>query len=696
MKRTRRHYLTLALSLMLVLLTWTAQTALAAESPTFNAEITNTHRITLTFNKDMQDPAGLGGGGFSYTINGADQTVTSITYNAGNPSVYALELHAGIQPGDTVTLSYTPGATPIQSTEGGLLASFSNLALTNNLDTTAPTIFVATTQDDNNNTNNDGTYLSVSFSLQMADPPAAPDGFTVTVNGSPVTITDIYRKPLFNSVYMLRLQTAIQYGQEVRLSYTPGTVQSYYGVDMAADANHYVNNQLPQPVSADLTNIALSGNPSDFTFSASTYTYENVTVENNVSGITVTPTGSGTITVDDTIVASGNASGEIALTAGVEQTILVKTTEAGKAVKTYTIKVTRLGFQAAPTFIPAQGAVAFDTELQIISANADHIYYTTDGSMPGTSVGGSTLEYNDFARPVINQSMTVRAIAVKSGWGNSECSSAVYTQALSENLTGLLLSGSPANFAFSGDTYAYNNVTVANSVTGITVTPTGAGMITVNGTIVASGAASAEIPLTAGTEETITVTATENEKSPRTYSIHITRAQSGGGSSSPAYILRTLTDNATGVSVSGRINRRAALTVRDIALHPAGTCAACDAIRARMDDLDDILLFSGDISLSKGFTGQLTVAIPVGGAYNGATATLLHCKNGRLETLTATVENGEAVFTVGSLSPFAVFAAPQVLPDIPKTGGRGLPIGVVLLTLCALAVVSVSHRKQRE
>lgn len=136
------------------------------------------------------------------------------------------------------------------------------------------------------------------------------------------------------------------------------------------------------------------------------------------------------------------------------------------------------------------------------------------------------------------------------------------------------------------------------------------------------------------------------------------------------YSFRTLTDSATGITVSGTIHRDAALTVKNTVLHDAGTCAACDAIRLRMADDDFITLVDKDISLSLGFRDSLTVTIPVGAPYNGETVTILHCANGTLETFTALVKDGKATFTVTSLSPFAVFAANR-LDIIPKTGGNG-------------------------
>ncbi|MEL1136563.1 cell wall-binding repeat-containing protein, partial [Desulfitobacterium sp. THU1] len=155
-----------------------------------------------------------------------------------------------------------------------------------------------------------------------------------------------------------------------------------------------------------------------------------VTVTNGVGTITITPTGSGTITVDGVAVTSGNASAPIALTPGVERTITVVAIEAGKTAKTYTIKVTRAMLtQATPTFSPAGGAIAFGSTVTITSAGADHIYYTTDNSDPGTVVAGSTQEYT--AQITVNAAMTIKAVAVRVGYNNSAIASATYTQASS-------------------------------------------------------------------------------------------------------------------------------------------------------------------------------------------------------------------------------------------------------------------------
>ena len=285
-----------------------------------------------------------------------------------------------------------------------------------------------------------------------------------------------------------------------------------------------------QAVSTDLSNIALTGSPSGYTFSGSTYTYSSATVLNAVSSITVTPTGSGVITMSvdylaTTTLTSGVASAPISLTAGVAKIITITTTETGKSSKVYTIIVTRNNVaQATPTFSPVAGAVAFGTPITVTSSGATAIYYTINGTDPTTGSASIT----DGGTVVINSAVTLKALAVKTGSDNSAVGSALYTQAASANLTDIALSGSPSGYTFDGATYTYTGVTVLNSVASLIATSTGSGVITMSvdylaTTTLTSGVASAPISLTAGVAKIITITTTETGKSSKVYTISITR-----------------------------------------------------------------------------------------------------------------------------------------------------------------------------
>ena len=149
-------------------------------------------------------------------------------------------------------------------------------------------------------------------------------------------------------------------------------------------------------------------------------------------------------------------------------------------------------------FVPASGLADYSTTLPL------------DAVPPGSG-------YQAIVgwRPVVGSGLPL-------SWGTSPGSFTV--TGVTANLTSLALSGIVFGYDFAPATYAYTGVTVPYAITSITVTPTGAGVITVEGTVVASGSASAAIALTAGTPKTITVVATEAGKSAKTYTIEVTRS----------------------------------------------------------------------------------------------------------------------------------------------------------------------------
>ena len=81
---------------------------------------------------------------------------------------------------------------------------------------------------------------------------------------------------------------------------------------------------------------------------------------------------------------------------------------------------------ATPTFSPAAGEVDKDTEITITCATEGAtIYYTTDGSEPTAS----STAYNEGAKPTIDTDKTIKAIAIKANYIDSDVSSASYTYA---------------------------------------------------------------------------------------------------------------------------------------------------------------------------------------------------------------------------------------------------------------------------
>jgi hypothetical protein len=173
--------------------------------------------------------------------------------------------------------------------------------------------------------------------------------------------------------------------------------------------------------------------------------------------------------------------------------------------------------------------------------------YSTGGSWINFGTGGSS-EVFSFST---TGTKYIR-VTVIDGASRSATSSEVYNVVISTpvtpNLTNIVLSNSPSYFNFSGSTYTYNGVlylTGRTTNTSITVTPTGSGTITVNGSTVASGTASSPISISDGNEKTITVVATVSGAPSKTYTIKVRKVVTSGG---------TITEGVTS-GVAWRVHR---------------------------------------------------------------------------------------------------------------------------------------------
>ena len=168
----------------------------------------------------------------------------------------------------------------------------------------------------------------------------------------------------------------------------------------------------------------------------------------------------------------------------------------------------------------------------------DVLTYTVVSAQDGEGVdvsanvtlAGNLLTY----APIAAQAEKTVTIVVKANDGKADSTGNVTITVTvaavpdTADLTKLELSGSPVNYVFSGNQYTYEGVRVASGVENITVTPTGAGEITVTvgekTETVTSGGTFGAIALEAGVEKIIVVVAKETGKTAKTYTIKVTRA----------------------------------------------------------------------------------------------------------------------------------------------------------------------------
>jgi len=134
-------------------------------------------------------------------------------------------------------------------------------------------------------------------------------------------------------------------GTSTSLGGTPQTVTNsatYYFRARSTAGCWGPQGSLAVNVPAGLSNLVLSNSPSGFNFSPTTYNYNSIRyLISTTDSIRVTPTGSGTITVNGTIVSSGTQSSPISISDGNEKTITIVVTQ-GSNNAIYTLRVRKI------------------------------------------------------------------------------------------------------------------------------------------------------------------------------------------------------------------------------------------------------------------------------------------------------------------------------------------------------------------
>ena len=252
------------------------------------------------------------------------------------------------------------------------------------------------------------------------------------------------------------------------------------------------------------------------------------------------------VRVNGTLVASGSASGAIALAEGASTSItVVVTAEDATSTATYTVAVTRAasadatlaglslsaglltpGFVAATTSYTAEVGNAQGEVTVTATAHHPHATVTVDGTAVASGSASGAIALAEGA----STSITVVVTA------EDATSTTTYTVAVTRaradassdaTLAGLSLSAGLLTPGFAAATTSYT-AEVGNAQGEVTVTATAHhphATVTVDGTAVASGSASGAIALAEGASRSITVVVTaEDATSTATYTIDVRRA----------------------------------------------------------------------------------------------------------------------------------------------------------------------------
>ncbi len=264
---------------------------------------------------------------------------------------------------------------------------------------------------------------------------------------------------------------------------------------------------------ASLSNLATSSGTLTPAFAAGTVNY-TATVTNATTGVTVTPTSTdanAAITVNGTPVLSGTASANIALSAGANNITSAVTSQDGSTTDTYSIVVNRQSNNAALSTIKLTPATALTNTgtsgttttytASVVNAIASvTVTPTAQNANAAITVNGVAVAPGTASGPVAlaeGAITTITTVVTSEDGTATRTYSITITRAPSPDasLSNLVTSSGTLTPAFAAGTLNYT-ANVTSATTGITVTPTSTdpnATITVNGTTVLSGTASANI-----------------------------------------------------------------------------------------------------------------------------------------------------------------------------------------------------------
>ena len=290
---------------------------------------------------------------------------------------------------------------------------------------------------------------------------------------------------------------------------------------------------------ATLSALSLSAGALDPAFAPATTAY-TIDVPNSTNSTTVTPTATdagATIEVNGAPVASGAASGSIALAVGPNLITIEVTAEDGVTVETYTVTVNR----AAPvtlTLSPPAGALpdgevgtAYAESFVASGGSGNYTYAVTAGALPAglTLAADGSLAGTPTTVETANFTVTASDVDVPANSGSAAYALEILAAppaSSNARLAGLQPSTGSLEPGFDPTVLAYV-VNVANEVETITVTPTAAdsnASITVNGQAVPSGTASQPVALAVGPNPIQVVVTAEDGTTILTYSVTVVRA----------------------------------------------------------------------------------------------------------------------------------------------------------------------------
>ena len=381
-----------------------------------------------------------------YTTDGSTPTTSSSVYSTaivvtGQGTVENIKAIAAKSgwtssgtASETYTINYPVVSTPSISPSSGPYSTAPFVSITTSTSgasiyyttdgstpTTSSTLYIGSFQIVGS-----ATVKAIAVKSQMQNSVVASNTYTLTVVTpvmSPASAT--YTVDQYVSITTTTAGATIYYTMD---GTTPTTSSSVYSTPLAVTGNGTNQTIKALAVKSGWTNSAIASQSyiigyltvATPSISVAAGTYNNnqsVTITDSTSGASIYYTTNGTTPTTSSALYSGaiTVSSSMTLQAIATKTQMLNSVVASRA---YVLQA------ATPTISPAAGAVESGTAVTLTTATTGaNIYYTIDGSTPTSS---SSL-YNSGSKPTVTVALTLKAVAIKSGYSNSAVASTSYT-----------------------------------------------------------------------------------------------------------------------------------------------------------------------------------------------------------------------------------------------------------------------------
>ena len=241
----------------------------------------NGNKLVLTFNNNLDRysvPVAS-----AFTVNTGSPSVSSIAFSGKTAT---LTLASAVTEGATVTLSFIqPTINKLKDTSGNAAASFSGISVTNNTDSTPPTLTTAVAT---------GITITLTFSENLdenSDP--GPRVFSVDVANTDDD-PSVYDRTMKGNTIVLKLATAVKASDSLTVSYNKPTdanatvLQDLVGNDLAQITDRAVTNSTTDLIVLNKTSLTInesgSGNTGTFTVKLGSQPAGDVAVAVTIKG----------------------------------------------------------------------------------------------------------------------------------------------------------------------------------------------------------------------------------------------------------------------------------------------------------------------------------------------------------------------------------------------------------------------------